>query len=86
MTDPEAPTPTNDARPVSLSQRLLGMLLVTHPIPSLMYVTAVALFRLNTRAPLSVTLPLPRLPVPAVTEPICSVPALIVEKHRQLVD
>jgi 4-hydroxybenzoate polyprenyltransferase len=44
MTDPEAPTPTHDARPVRLSQRLLGMLLVTHPVPSLMYVAAVALF------------------------------------------
>jgi 4-hydroxybenzoate polyprenyltransferase len=29
---------------MGLPQRLLGMLLVTHPIPSLMYVTAVALF------------------------------------------
>jgi 4-hydroxybenzoate polyprenyltransferase len=32
------------ARPVALPQRLLGMILVTHPIPSLMYVVAVALF------------------------------------------
>jgi 4-hydroxybenzoate polyprenyltransferase len=44
MTKPDtSPRPQSSAN-VGLPQRLLGMLLVTHPIPSLMYVTAVALF------------------------------------------
>jgi 4-hydroxybenzoate polyprenyltransferase len=44
MTNSGAPTPVVAARPVALPQRLLGMILATHPIPSLMYVVAVALF------------------------------------------
>jgi 4-hydroxybenzoate polyprenyltransferase len=44
MTESGAPTPVEIVRPAGLTRRLLGMLLVTHPIPSLMYVTAVALF------------------------------------------
>jgi 4-hydroxybenzoate polyprenyltransferase len=44
MTDPGAPSSQRATRTVRLPQRLLGMLLVTHPIPSLMYVITVALF------------------------------------------
>jgi 4-hydroxybenzoate polyprenyltransferase len=44
MTKPDTPPRPQSSVHVGLPQRLLGMLLVTHPIPSLMYVTAVALF------------------------------------------
>ncbi|HEX3270788.1 MAG TPA: UbiA family prenyltransferase [Ktedonobacterales bacterium] len=44
MTKPDSPPRPQSSVHVGLPQRLLGMLLVTHPIPSLMYVTAVALF------------------------------------------
>jgi 4-hydroxybenzoate polyprenyltransferase len=46
VTDANASATPRSGAPVGLSQRLLGMVLVTHPIPSLMYVTAVALFSL----------------------------------------
>ena len=44
MTKPDTPPRPQSSAHIGLPQRLLGMLLVTHPIPSLMYVTAVALF------------------------------------------
>jgi 4-hydroxybenzoate polyprenyltransferase len=47
---PELPAAPAPPRRVSLPQRALGLLLVTHPIPSAMYVVAVALFSLLAAA------------------------------------
>ena len=62
---------------LAVSVRVLPPSLVRLPVPPMVLATVMASDRLNTKAPLLVTVPVPKLPsVPPA--PICNVPALIV--------